>query len=131
MLPATRFLVWDCVPWWESVNKQRYNATVYRTPDTDVYVRHNEYVRKLVPKDQLLEFRPEDGWKPLCEFLGVPVPDQPYPRMYETKEQRKFFNIGAAIGVMIWLAGIGGCYGVWYAANFLWARSGRVKRLEL
>ncbi|MCX6032701.1 MAG: hypothetical protein NT169_25890 [Chloroflexi bacterium] len=21
----------------------------------------------------------KDGWKPLCDFLGVPVPDEPFP----------------------------------------------------
>ena len=30
-------------------------------------------VRKLVPKERLLEYRIEDGWGPLCEFLGEDV----------------------------------------------------------
>ena len=30
-------------------------------------------VRKLVPKERLLEYRIEEGWGPLCEFLGEDV----------------------------------------------------------
>lgn len=32
-----------------------------------------------MPKDQLLEFRVQEGWDPLCKFLGQPVPSQPFP----------------------------------------------------
>jgi len=32
-----------------------------------------------VPADRLLVHRLGDGWEPLCAFLGVPVPDAPYP----------------------------------------------------
>lgn len=35
-----------------------------------------------MPKSRLLEFKSEDGWKPLCEFLGKPIPKgEPYPRL--------------------------------------------------
>jgi Sulfotransferase domain len=29
----------------------------------------------------LLVFTIGDGWAPLCGFLGVPVPDAPFPRL--------------------------------------------------
>ena len=29
--------------------------------------------------DRLIEWRPGDGWEPLCAGLGVAVPDEPYP----------------------------------------------------
>ncbi|MET8161282.1 sulfotransferase family protein [Sphaerisporangium sp. NPDC005289] len=44
------------------------------------YERHNEDVRRTVPAGRLLDFRVEQGWEPLCAFLGVPVPDRPFPR---------------------------------------------------
>lgn len=48
------------------------------------YLKHNEHIRSIVPKDNLLEFRPEQGWEPLCNFLGKDVPkDEPYPRLNE------------------------------------------------
>lgn len=36
-------------------------------------------IRGLVPKQRLLEWSVEDGWAPLCTFLGKPVPDEPFP----------------------------------------------------
>ena len=47
---------------------------------------HNERVRNTIPASQLLEHRLGDGWTPLCEFLGVPVPDKPYPKSNNTAE---------------------------------------------
>jgi len=45
-----------------------------------VFTEHNEAVRREVPADRLLEFEVSQGWQPLCDFLGVPVPDAPFPR---------------------------------------------------
>ncbi len=53
---------------------------------TDVFNRHNESVKSEVPADQLLVFEASEGWAPLCEFLGVPVPDTPYPRVNSTED---------------------------------------------
>ncbi|MFI6228806.1 sulfotransferase family protein [Micromonospora echinospora] len=47
------------------------------------YERHNEAVRREVPADRLLEYQPGQGWEPLCRFLGVAVPDNPYPHLNE------------------------------------------------
>lgn len=43
---------------------------------------HDYYkeIRELVPAGQLLEYRVSSGWRPLCEHLGEPVPDVPFPR---------------------------------------------------
>jgi hypothetical protein len=49
--------------------------------------RHNAAVRAAIPADRLLEFEVGDGWEPLCAFLGVPVPDEPFPR---TNERENF-----------------------------------------
>ena len=43
-------------------------------------------VKRAVPKDRLLVFNVNDGWEPLCNFLDVPIPDQPFPRVNDTKE---------------------------------------------
>lgn len=37
-------------------------------------------VRELVPEGKLLEWNVEDGWQPLCEFLGKVIPEEPFPR---------------------------------------------------
>merc|ERR1712002_783500 len=38
-------------------------------------------VEQNVPADKLLKFSVKEGWKPLCEFLNVPIPDVPFPRV--------------------------------------------------
>jgi hypothetical protein len=40
---------------------------------------HNEEVERSVPAERLLVWNVTDGWEPLCEFLGVDVPDGPLP----------------------------------------------------
>lgn len=35
--------------------------------------------RGFVRRGKLLEFSVKEGWEPLCAFLGVPVPDVPFP----------------------------------------------------
>src|SRR5262249_38676777 len=50
------------------------------------YEKHNAEVRARVPKHRLLEYQPGDGWEPLCEALGVPVPNEPYPKT-NTREE--------------------------------------------
>lgn len=37
----------------------------------------------------------EDGWEPLAEMLGVPVPDEPFPRLHDTDEFRAEFGLPA------------------------------------
>lgn len=43
------------------------------------YLDYYQHVRDVVPKENLLEFHPSQGWEPLCQFLGVEVPDGEYP----------------------------------------------------
>ncbi|MGA8117833.1 MAG: sulfotransferase family protein [Actinocatenispora sp.] len=51
--------------------------------DPDVLMRaydeHVERVRRSVPAERLLEWRAADGWGPICDRLGMPVPDEPVP----------------------------------------------------
>jgi hypothetical protein len=52
------------------------------------YRRHNDAVRAGVPAGRLLEWSPGDGWEPICERLGVAVPDEPFPLTNTTEEFR-------------------------------------------
>lgn len=40
---------------------------------------HIEEVKQTIPKERLLIFKPQDGYKPLCDFLNVDVPAEPFP----------------------------------------------------
>jgi hypothetical protein len=54
----------------------------------EAYVRHNDAVRAGVAPERLVEWRPDDGWEPICAALGLPVPDEPFPRLNTTAEFR-------------------------------------------
>jgi hypothetical protein len=70
-----RTIVWDGI----------FNGQVHdRNYAMDVFTRHVETVQKQVPADRLLVYNVKDGWEPLCAFLGVPVPDNAFPRLNDT-----------------------------------------------
>jgi len=52
------------------------------------FQRHNDEVSRTVPPERLLVFDVEDGWDPLCAFLGVAVPDVPFPHLNDCAELR-------------------------------------------
>ena len=41
--------------------------------------KHTEEVTATLPPERLLVYEVTEGWEPLCRFLGVPVPDAPFP----------------------------------------------------
>ncbi|KAK3063022.1 hypothetical protein LTS18_002895 [Coniosporium uncinatum] len=50
-----------------------------------LYDAHAAYIRRVVPEEKLLRFDVREGWAPLCEFLGVEVPDVPFPHEFPRK----------------------------------------------
>ena len=52
----------------------------------DYFEKHNAEVIRTIAKDRLLVYRAGDGWAPLCEFLGVQVPDTPFPKVNDRAE---------------------------------------------
>lgn len=57
-----------------AVNKGEKEAVAF-------YNQWIEQVKNYVPKDRLLIHNAKDGWEPLCNFLEVPIPMTPYPRL--------------------------------------------------
>ena len=55
----------------------------------EVFEKHNEEVKRRVPPEKLLVYEVKEGWGPLCEFLGVEVPDKPFPRLNDTAQIRR------------------------------------------
>jgi hypothetical protein len=99
--------------WWRSADRTIFEATrrgflspthramwdeVTRTRFTDrwgepgpamhAYERHNAEVRASVPAERLLEWRPSDGWGPICRRLGLPEPAEPFPHVNRGDEFR-------------------------------------------
>jgi Sulfotransferase domain len=71
---------------WDGTFDGRFEDKPYAI---EVFERHNEEVRRRVPPDKLLVYEVSEGWEPLCEFLGVEVPDAPFPRLNDTAEMRR------------------------------------------
>jgi hypothetical protein len=63
----------------------------------DYFHRHEAEVKATVPPERLLVYPVGSGWGPLCDFLGVPVPDEPFPTENSRAEfaQRRHAAAGA------------------------------------
>lgn len=86
--------------------------------------RHYRSVRRMVPKDRLLELDLKDlSWEPICNFLNKEVPkDQPFPRLNESRvfrnEYRRLHRMSVLAGVTIILGGALGSAAV--AVGAMW-----------
>lgn len=69
------------------------------------YQRHIEDVKAAVPSDRLLVFTVDQGWEPLCRFLGKPVPDTPFPNVNDRAEIKKVIA-GISKGAYFILGGL-------------------------
>mmetsp|Transcript_121553 Transcript_121553/g.388922 ORF Transcript_121553/g.388922 Transcript_121553/m.388922 type:complete len:323 (+) Transcript_121553:57-1025(+) len=98
ILAAMGYVAWyyslDLDGFWEFLSQnQRKIGCDFRAEQTpelrkrciDGYVTHNAEVHRVIPSDRLLVFNLKEGWAPLCKFLGVPVPDIPFPMRDITK----------------------------------------------
>lgn len=65
-------------------------------------------------KDQLLEYEASQGWAPLCEFPGEPIPEGvEFPHANDTKTLRRWFMQGAMVGWLSWVLFGCACFGIW------------------
>ncbi|HEY3685878.1 MAG TPA: sulfotransferase [Streptosporangiaceae bacterium] len=69
------------------------------------YEQYNADVRATAPPARLLEWTAADGWEPLCTALGVPVPDEPFPRVNSSEEFQERVRDRGVLGMP---AGFGG-----------------------
>jgi hypothetical protein len=67
----------------------------------EVFERHNEEVKRRVPGDRLLVYDVKSGWEPLCQFLGVEVPDEPFPRTNDTAQMRRSLRVVKTISIAV------------------------------
>ncbi|MEM7173554.1 MAG: sulfotransferase family protein [Pseudomonadota bacterium] len=54
------------------------------------FIKHGEAVKAAIPANRLLVHEVKQGWEPLCAFLGVPVPDKPFPK---TNNRSDFWDL--------------------------------------
>ena len=100
------------------------NVDEMRRVAKDRYRQHYAEIRAAVPEERLLNFRLEDGWEPLSEFLGKDLPDMPFPVKNKRVEhvsrvrqkQNMFFKHVAgnfAKKIVPWAVGVGVGLFVW------------------
>ena len=52
----------------------------------EAFVAHTDAVKETIPASQLLVFEVRQGWEPLCNFLGTPIPATEFPRTNHREE---------------------------------------------
>ena len=80
------------------------------------YQEHAEEVKAAVPPERLLVFSVDQGWEPLCRFLGVPVPATPFPNVNDRNEIKKQIALLTRGAYVIVAAGIAIVAALIYAA---------------
>ena len=72
-----------------------------------------------MPPDKLFVFQVDQGWKPLCDFLGVPIPAGPFPNVNDRAQIKKVLA-GMTAGAYVILAlGAAALAGVIYGVTRL------------
>ena len=88
-------------PYWRDVLAMAQKMIAEQTfdnamHDDDVLLRkyreRTEQVVNEIPADQLLVYHVADGWQPLCDFLGVGIPDTDFPRTNNVQEFWDFYG---------------------------------------
>jgi len=68
---------------WDGIFEGRFADKEHATA---IFEAHNQEVVRSVPSERLLVFKVEQGWQPLCDFLGVDIPEQDFPRLNDARE---------------------------------------------
>ena len=74
--------------------RDRFGASIERDSSIALFNAHIAAVKTAVPADKLLVFSVDQGWTPLCAFLGVAVPDEPFPHVNEGAVMVEKFKMG-------------------------------------
>ena len=77
--PMGQFIEMTDLLIWDGLFKGRFSNKEFASR---VYQDHIQNVRQTVPEEDLLIFDVKDGWGPLCDFLGVGIPEnRPFPHL--------------------------------------------------
>ena len=98
----------DCVIW-DGIFHGRATDKAYAV---SVYQQHIDAVTRTVPAERLLVYDVRQGWSPLCAFLAVAVPAQPFPRVNDGATfRRRLRTAQTAVGA----AAVAILCGAWWA----------------
>lgn len=71
------------------ISKTGFPPGLDRDGLVNAFVAHNKAVKAEIPASQLLVYEVKQGWGPLCDFLGVAAPTEPFPR---TNDRAEFWD---------------------------------------
>ncbi len=79
------------------INDLAWNGTFHGRFEDPTYAmrifeEHIAQVKATVPAERLLVFNVKEGWEPLCQFLGVPVPERQFPHANDRAVMEKRIN---------------------------------------
>ncbi len=84
-------------PWMQAVLRMFRERFSDRLDEADAmtaaFEAHNAAVRAAIPAERLLVWTPSDGWEPICERLGLPVPSEPFPVTNTTEDFRAMLGL--------------------------------------
>lgn len=70
----------------------RFDSKIHdRAHMVECFNRHIEEVKAAIDPDRLLVYQVGQGWGPLCEFLGVDVPEAAFPHVNSTEDTQRLF----------------------------------------
>ena len=79
---------------WDTMDERMHDRAFM----IDHFNRHVEEVKRTVPAERLLVYEVKQGWEPLCEFLGVAVPGDAFPRVNSREETASMLDALIATG---------------------------------
>lgn len=90
------------VPLFRAIFRELFTDIDDRNEIMASYERWLEEVRAEIGPSRLIEWRPGDGWEPICGALGMPVTDRPFPHEnstadYEARKGRRARNDEARV----------------------------------
>lgn len=106
--------------------RERFGVDRFGPEFYDVYQR---YVAREAEKRgrPVLAWQPRDGWAPLCQFLGRPVPaGVDFPHVNDTATMLFLKRVLVARGLLAWAAIFGSAYAIWAYAPQLLGFGGRI-----
>ena len=70
--------------YWIIEYNKKFHGMDMTHPDLDslslMYTDWMEKIMNTVPPERLLVYNVKEGWDPLCKFLGMDIPNHPFPR---------------------------------------------------
>jgi len=94
---------------WDKVFNGRFSS---RDHAISVYNDHIADVKATVPPEKLLVYSVKEGWEPLCNFLGVSIPDKPFPNVNSRDQFKRIILVNNILNVLIPVVGLAIIYGM-------------------